>query len=133
MTTATAPMFILTASRRAKRLREGAKWTSWDEEDWLDDEEGLRRRRPNGELPDIGIQRSASAEKLIKEADRLNRAQMQSGFLDFFFSVDYDTPIHGDDPDATPNAVHTAPTPSIKHTNQCDRYQANWNNGRSAA
>lgn len=86
MTTATAPtMFILNASKRAEKLDGGS---------WVSDEEGFLRRWPNNQRPDIGIQRSESATKLIDQAKRLNDAQLNSGFLDWLYSVDIDSPVH---------------------------------------
>lgn len=86
MTTATAPiMFILTSSKRAAKQEGGA---------WIPDEEGFLRRWPNNQRPDIGIQRSENASKLIDQAKRLNDAQLKSGFLDWLYSVDVDAPVH---------------------------------------
>lgn len=89
MTTDTAPaMFILTASKRA--VKKVGK-------DWINDDEDFLRRWPNNQRPDIGIQRSESATKLIETASRLNEAQIRSGFLDWLYSVDIDAPIHSCD------------------------------------
>lgn len=86
MTTDTAPaMFILTASKRAEK-KVGDKWVA-DAEDFL-------RRWPDNRRPDIGIQRSESATKLIEQATKLNEAQIRSGFLDWLYAVDIDAPIH---------------------------------------
>lgn len=86
MTLKPAPIvFVLTASKRASKM-SGNGWES--------DEAGFLRRWPNNTRPDIGIQRSTSAGSLIETAKRLNEAQLQSGFLDWLYSVDVDAPIH---------------------------------------
>lgn len=86
MTTATAPiMFILTSAKRAVKLVDGT---------WEPDEKDFLRRWPDNKRPDIGIQRSEDATKLIEQATRLNEAQLRSGFLDWLYSVDVDAPVH---------------------------------------
>jgi hypothetical protein len=78
-------MFILTSSKRAVKLVDGT---------WEADEEDFLRRWPDNKRPDIGIQRSESATKLIEQANRLNEAQLRSGFLDWLYAVDVDVPVH---------------------------------------
>lgn len=81
----TTHMFVLTAAKRAAKLIGGA---------WESDEAGFARRWPNGKSPDIGVRRSTDASVLIEQAFRYNEAQIQSGYLDWLYSVDIDTPIH---------------------------------------
>lgn len=91
MTAETArPMYILSAQKRAViKPKTGSETT-----DWPKDEEGFLRRWPDNKRPDLGIQRSESADRLIAHANRLNEAQLRSGFLDWLYVVDIDTPVH---------------------------------------
>ena len=101
-------MFILTAQKRAVVK---PAYGSTDSE-WPKDEEGFLSRWPDGRRPDIGTQRAESPGELAKTAERMNKAQIQSGFLDWLFVVDYEAPIHectpecatwrDGDPDYTP-------------------------------
>ncbi|GGO59033.1 hypothetical protein GCM10010910_01010 [Microbacterium nanhaiense] len=91
MTVQEKPMFVLTAQKRAVRRPEGVRGTSML--GWVSDEEGFARRWGN-RRPDIGVQRSQIAQPLIERATAMNEAQLQSGFLDFLYVVDVETPVH---------------------------------------